>query len=239
MPRRLKLSLLALLVACCAAGALAQEPSSAYRLGQTNAVSRPRGATRVSLDEPAQPAVRSGSTGSNTTPAAEIRRALPLSPPSTASGRQMSRPATSGAAGAVGSVVGSLAVVLGLFLAVVWLSRRFAPAGAAQLPKEAVELLGRTTVSGQHTLQLLRVGGRLLLVALSPHGATTLTQISDPAEVERLTALCQRQRPQSVSASFRDTIRQLDRDPAGRSLADQRRPASAVANSRTKASSRA
>jgi flagellar biogenesis protein FliO len=125
-------------------------------------------------------------------------------------------------------VVGSLAVVLGLFLAVVWLSRRFSPKGAAPLPKEAVELLGRMAVTPQHTLQLVRVGGRLLLVALSPHGAATLTQISDPAEVERLSVLCQRQQPESASASFRDTIRQLERDSTTRSLVDERRGAAAT-----------
>jgi flagellar biogenesis protein FliO len=254
MPRRLKLLLLALLAACCADVAAAQESPSVYRLGYERgqsqslagqaprqeqagaAVSRQHGATRLSLEEPAE-AVASGVARREPTHAAENR--LPLAPRSANSGRPLTKPATASAAGAVGSVVGSLAVVLGLFLAVVWLSRRLGPAGSAPLPKEAVELLGRTTVSPQHTLQLVRVGGRLLLVALSSHGAATLTEIVDPAEVERLSALCLRQRPGSVSASFRETVTQLERETAGRSFVDQRRPAASVAATRPRTNSRA
>src|SRR5262245_35754737 len=91
---------------------------------------------------------------------------------------------------AVGSVASSLAMVLGLFAALVWLAKRFAPAGAAALPTEAVELLGRTPLDGRQTMQLIRVGNRLLLVALSTAGAATLTEITDPLEVERLAGLC-------------------------------------------------
>lgn len=164
---------------------------------------------------------------------------LPLAARSEKSGRQLARPATISDLGPIGTVVGSLAIVLGLFVTVVWISRRLGPSGSAPLPKEAVELLGRTTVSGQHTLQLVRFGGRLLLVALAPHGAAVLTEIIDPTEVERLTAICLRQRPGSSSESFRQTIRQLEREPAGRSFVDQRRPASAATASRARPISRA
>jgi flagellar biogenesis protein FliO len=194
---------------------------------------QPRYSPRASVDEPlaASTAGAESETG-ETSP-------LPLAPRSEKNGRQLARPATVGGMGPIGTVVGSLAIVLGLFVAVVWVSRRLGPAGSAPLPKEAVELLGRTTVSGQHSLQLVRFGGRLLLVALSPHGAATLTEIIDPTEVERLTAICLRQRPGSSSESFRQTIRQLEREPAGRSFVDQRRPASSSSASRARPTSRA
>ena len=57
-------------------------------------------------------------------------------------GRSIS-PAAPTPTAAIGTVVGSLAIVLGLFVVLAWFSRRFAPAGSAALPKEAVELLGR------------------------------------------------------------------------------------------------
>ena len=261
MPRRLKLLLMVVLAACWPHVAAAQDSRSGYRLrddrgsSQSPSAQAPqqeragvtaslgdepqpasthRGVSRMTLEEPVNSA-SSRAVGAVPGSAAENRPPLPLAPRSAGGGRQLAKPATTGAAGAVGSVVGSLAAVLGLFLAVVWLSRRLGPAGSAPLPKEAVELLGRTTVSGQHTLQLVRVGGRLLLVALSPHGAATLTEILDPAEVERLTAICLRQRPGSVSASFRETVAQLEREPTRGSFVDQRRPAAA----RTKTSSRA
>jgi flagellar biogenesis protein FliO len=157
---------------------------------------------------------------------------LKLAPRSESGGRQLARPSSAAGLGSLGTVGGALAVVLGLFVVVVWVTRRVAPAGNAPLPKEAVELLGRTTVSGQHAIQLVRIGSRLLLVALSPQGATTLTEITDPHEVERLTAICTRQRPGSSSASFAQTVAQLERESAGRSFVDQRRPASSSASSR-------
>lgn len=164
---------------------------------------------------------------------------LKLAPRSESGGRQLAKPAAAAGIGSLGTVAGALAVVLGLFVVVVWITRRVGPAGSAPLPKEAVELLGRTTISGQHALQLVRVGSRLLLVALSPHGAATLTEITEPAEVERLTAICLRQRPGSASATFAQTVVQLERESAGRSFVDQRRPASTSASGRPRSVARA
>jgi flagellar protein FliO/FliZ len=118
---------------------------------------------------------------------------------------------------AIGTVASSLAIVLGLFAALVWFSKRFAPAGAAALPSEAVELLGRTPLDGRQTMQLIRVGNRLLLVALSAGGASTLTEITDPQEVERLAALCRRGKSDSATASFSQVLSQLAHEPADQS----------------------
>ena len=114
---------------------------------------------------------------------------------------------------AIGTVVSSLAIVLGLFAGLVWLTRRMAPAGSAALPKEAVELLGRAPLAGRQSMQLVRIGNRILLVALSPTGAQTLTEITDPVEVEHLAALCQRGKSNSASASFNGVLRRLASEP--------------------------
>ena len=161
---------------------------------------------------------------------------LKLSPRSETGGRQLAKPNPTAGLGSLGSLGGALAVVLALFVVVVWLTRRVGPSGSAPLPKEAVELLGRTPVGGQHALQLVRVGNRLLLIALSPQGAATLTEIIDPHEVERLTALCQGQRPGSASHTFAQTVAQLEREPTGRSFVDQRRPAAGSMSNRPRSS---
>jgi flagellar protein FliO/FliZ len=114
---------------------------------------------------------------------------------------------------AIGTVVSSLAIVLGLFAGLVWLTRRMAPAGSAALPKEAVELLGRAPLAGRQSMQLVRIGNRILLVALSPTGAQTLTEITDPVEVEHLAALCQRGKSNSASATFNGVLRRLASEP--------------------------
>lgn len=117
-------------------------------------------------------------------------------------------------ADAIGTVAGSLGIVLGLFLAIVWISRRFSPAGTGLLPKEAVELLGRAPLAGRQQVQLVRVGNKLVLVALSPAGCETLTEVTDPAEVEHLLALCRRTRPGSSTAAFSQVLGQLASEPS-------------------------
>jgi flagellar biogenesis protein FliO len=134
--------------------------------------------------------------------------------PRTGAGKQpLVRPATPSVSSALGTVVGSLGVVLGLFLVIAWCSRRFSPTGALPLPKEAVELLGQAPLAGRQQMRLLRVGNKLLLVALSPAGIETLTEITDAAEVEHLTALCRRSRPGSSQAAFQQVLTQLATDP--------------------------
>ena len=48
---------------------------------------------------------------------------------------------------AAGTVVGSLAIVLGVFLIIAWSTRRLNPGAASRLPKEAVEVLGRAPLA--------------------------------------------------------------------------------------------
>lgn len=134
---------------------------------------------------------------------------LKLAPRKSDKNRSLVPTAASANAGPIGTVVGSLAIVLGLFMALVWVSRRFAPAGSAALPKEVVELLGRSPLTARQSMQLVRVGNRLLLVAVAAGGVETLTEITDPLEVERLSALCRRGRTDSATASFNQVLGQL------------------------------
>lgn len=116
------------------------------------------------------------------------------------------------------TVAGSLAAVLGLFLVVAWALRRTTPAESALLPGEVVEVLGRKVLSPRQQLHLLRCGRKLLLVSLTPDSAETLTEITDPEEVDRLAGLCRQSQPGSATATFRHVLSQLsaDRLPEGR-----------------------
>lgn len=150
----------------------------------------------------------------STRQAAPAPPALKLAPRSAASRSGVARPAAPTPGGAIGTVAGSLGIVLGLFFVIAWCSRRFVPADQRQLPKEAVEMLGRAPFAGKQQLQLLRVGNKLLLVAHSASGVETLTEITDAAEVEHLTALCRRGQPGSSSAAFRQVLNQIAAEPA-------------------------
>jgi flagellar biogenesis protein FliO len=91
----------------------------------------------------------------------------------------------------------------------VWLVKRKTPQSLTRLPSEAFEVLGRAPLSGRQQVHLLRCGNRLLLVSVTPGGAETLTEITDPLEVDRLAGLCRQSQPGSSSAAFKQVFEQL------------------------------
>jgi flagellar biogenesis protein FliO len=134
---------------------------------------------------------------------------LPLAPPRSQSAPRSESPRT-GAWPSLASIGGSLAVVIGLFLVVVWLTRRANGTAATALPKEVFEVLGRAPLAPRTWAGLVRCGGKLLLVSFTAGGVDTLTEITDPAEIDRLTGLCQAQNPKSTSAAFRGILQQME-----------------------------
>ena len=126
------------------------------------------------------------------------------------------RPQTSSAKPNLLAIFGSLGIVLGLFFAVAWLMRRGMPSGAKLLPSEVVEVLGRTPLAGRQQAHLIRCGNKMLLVALTADSATTLSEITDPLEVDRIAGLCRESHPHSSSQAFRQIFQQFAREkPAG------------------------
>ena len=106
------------------------------------------------------------------------------------------------------TVFGSLALVLGVFFGLVWVFRRVSPSGAALLPAEAFEVLGRAPLANRQQAHLLRCGNKLLLVSASAAGTEPLTEITDPAEVDRLTDLCRQARPNTATTALGRMFRQ-------------------------------
>jgi flagellar biogenesis protein FliO len=111
---------------------------------------------------------------------------------------------------------GSLAIVLGLFLALAWVMRRGMPKNVTLLPREAVEVLGRAPLVGREHVYLVRCANKMLLVSHSAGKLETLTEITDAAEVDRLAGMCQQMNPHSVTASFRQVFQQFGNTPAVR-----------------------
>lgn len=111
------------------------------------------------------------------------------------------------------TVLSSLAIVLGLFFVLVWFTRRALPKGTAMVPTEVVEPLGRVPLNGKQQMQLLRVGNKLVLLAVTQNGVEPLAEVTDPDEVERLVAICQQNQPGSVTSTFRHVLSQLGNEP--------------------------
>jgi flagellar biogenesis protein FliO len=130
---------------------------------------------------------------------------LPLAPPKSKRGAE-NAPPTVGRA--VTTVATSLAVVLGLFTLLVWFARKTNAKGRAPLLGHAVETLGRTPLNGRQEMHLVRVGNKLILLAVTPTSAETLTEITDPAEIDRLAGICRQDHADSITASFREVLSQ-------------------------------
>jgi len=132
-------------------------------------------------------------------PPAAADGAIPLAPPGEGGLAVPHRLPTA----SIPTVLGSLAAVVGLFLIVAWVMRRSVARGSGLLPREVVEVLGRTALAGKQQLHLLRLGNKLILVSISPGGVESLAEVTDPLEVDRLTGLCYQAHPYSATASFR------------------------------------
>ncbi len=87
-------------------------------------------------------------------------------------------------------VLGSLAMVVGGYLGFVWLMRKTNPKSNAGLPSEVFELIGTTRLNAKQTLQLVRLGSKLLLLVHGEEGTHPIGEITDPEEVEYLTDVC-------------------------------------------------
>jgi flagellar biogenesis protein FliO len=131
---------------------------------------------------------------------------------SAAPGARKEMPATPSSAPALLSMLGSLAIVLGLFFGLIWLMRRGMPKGTRLVSSEVVEVLGRASLGGRQQMHVVRFGNKLLLVSLSPGGAETLSEITEPAEVDRLAGICQQSHSNSATNAFRQVFRQFGDD---------------------------
>jgi len=106
-------------------------------------------------------------------------------------------------------IFGSLAIVLGLFFVFVWFMRKNMPQSMLTLSTDVVEVLGRAPLVGRQQMHLIRIGQKLLLVSITPAGAETLTEITDPIEVERLAEMCQKRKSGGITKSFRTVFAQF------------------------------
>jgi flagellar biogenesis protein FliO len=127
------------------------------------------------------------------------------------------------------TVITALAIVLGAFLLFAWALRRGGKNSGTRrglLPADAVSVLGRVPLAARQFADLLRVGNKLVLVAQTPSGPTTLTEITDPVEVDRLVGLCQQFDPHSTTKAFEQVFQQLSSEPTSGGLLDDPLPAS-------------
>ena len=197
--------LLLLLVTWLALGtspSLAQERSGAFEFDhETDRLETPFGtvrSSRTALETENVSSVPPKLTTKLPTP-----DVTPLPRRSDAAARDANR-ASGGTATGWPATLWPLLFVVGLIVVGArWLKSR-SPSAARGLPAEVFEVLGRKAIDPRTSIVLARCGSRLLVLSQSPHGLQTLTEITDPVEIDCLAGLCRTtQRDQTLVDTFR------------------------------------
>lgn len=100
----------------------------------------------------------------------------------------------------------SLAAVLGLVVAGAWAFKRFAPRTAGMFGSGTLKVLARTYLGPKQMVSLVSVPGRLLVVGSTQQSVSTLAEITDPAEMERVLTVFERNSPKSASKAFKNIM---------------------------------
>ncbi|MCC9599827.1 hypothetical protein LOC67_04570 [Stieleria sp. JC731] len=91
------------------------------------------------------------------------------------------------------TTVSALTLVLALFGVVVWVARKYGNAQqtAGTLPEDVFRVLGNSTIESGTRVTYLHVGNKVVVMGQSQNGQpTTLAEIDDPNEVERIVGRC-------------------------------------------------
>lgn len=119
-------------------------------------------------------------------------------------------------------------VALLVVVGVIGLTYRFLKKGGVGLrpglPTDAVEVLGQSVLANRQAIQIVRIGSRILVLGTSAEGLNTLSEITDPDEVEALSVSCKSEKPvrrvQSVVDIFaprKPAAKRVHREPIRRS----------------------
>lgn len=92
-----------------------------------------------------------------------------------------------------GSAIASLAIVLIVVLAALRLWKSVGPTVSNNVAGSAAEVLGRCRIEQRQSLYLVRIGSRILVLGSGGGELTTLSEISDPAEVDLVAGMCRSQ----------------------------------------------
>jgi flagellar biogenesis protein FliO len=108
-----------------------------------------------------------------------------------------------GVADGLGGTLMSLAVVLGLIVAGVWVVRKLFPGMRGGPQKGPVQVMGRHFLSPKQQLYLVKIGTRVVVIGAAGANLNQVCQITDAEEIAQLAAQCEQANTGSISRSFR------------------------------------
>jgi hypothetical protein len=91
-------------------------------------------------------------------------------------------------------MLGSLALVVGGYLALVVVLRKLGGGSQRGIPAEVVSVLGNLPYGHKQNLRLVRLGSKLVLLLNGPEGTHPIGEITNPDEVDYLVSLCKGKR---------------------------------------------
>lgn len=112
------------------------------------------------------------------------------------------------------TITSSLALVLGLFAASVWVARKAQRSQriSRPIPDEVLRVLGQKHLGSLGTISIVRCGRTVMIVSQSASGLHSLATITDEAEVRHLEAVCLGE----SASSFQAAMEEIEREPTGR-----------------------
>ena len=131
--------------------------------------------------------------------------------------------------GPLTSVTSSLAIVLGLFAALVYVTRRWGKTQAAGLPSDLIETLGVHRVDAKTTLVVMRIAARVVVASRSGATLHPVCEFTSTEQVQQILAACQRK----SRDAFATTLQEIASEPMTKGFAGEAaRPATTTHPSR-------
>lgn len=176
MPRACLLALVVVL--CFAADAARAQHENAPRMRQTSR-------SQAAYDNRESFSVEQPIPGQPKTP---ITRTESASKKSDSNADPKAKPASPAAS--MWTSFGSLVVILVVILLFARTWKKHGPRINGYMPAEAVEVLGKRPLDQKSTLHLVRLGSKILLLGSSPDGLRTLSEVTNPVDVDYLAGIC-------------------------------------------------
>jgi flagellar biosynthetic protein FliO len=101
-----------------------------------------------------------------------------------------------------------LLAVLTLIAAAAYALKRFMPSRRLMGGSGVLQILAQTPVTSKQQLMLVKLGGRLVLLGVSPDRMNTLTMIDDPEQVARVLGEVAGTHPRSMNRAFVESMQE-------------------------------
>ncbi len=106
-------------------------------------------------------------------------------------------------------------IVLVVFIYVaIWLIRRYVPSARGMFGGGALKVVSRVHLAAKQSIVLVKLGGRFVMVGVTPVSMTPLTEITDPEEAKQLTEELAGPSAGGASGSFKSALGRADAEVA-------------------------